>query len=67
MSEERFLTAQQLAERWGVSARSVKRWHKESPERLPPAYALGHRGGFGQGVKFKLSEIEAFESASKNK
>lgn len=67
MNEDRFLTEQELAARWNRSERTIKRWRKESPERLPPSYPLGHRGGFGRGVQYKLSEIEAFEKASQNK
>lgn len=66
MIEDRMLSDQELATRWGVSSWTIKRWRKSSPEKLPPAYPIGRRGGFGQGVKYKLSEIEAFENASKN-
>ncbi|MND38636.1 hypothetical protein D3C76_47560 [compost metagenome] len=61
MNDDRMLTEQELAVRWGKSERTIKRWRKEGGGKVPPAYPLGKKGGFGQGVLYKLSEVEAFE------
>jgi len=65
MTDDRMLTEQELAVRWGKSERTIKRWRKEGGGKVPPSYPLGKKGGFGQGVTYKLSEVEAFEQAMK--
>lgn len=65
MTDDRMLTEQELAVRWGKSERTIKRWRAEGGGKVPPSYPLGKKGGFGQGVTYKLSEVEAFEQAMK--
>lgn len=55
-----------LAQRWGVTARTIKRWRAEGQGKVPPSIQIGHRGGFGQGVRYRLEDVIAFEDARKN-
>lgn len=66
MNDDRMITEQELATRWGTSVRTIKRWRKEGGGLVPPSYPLGKKGGFGQGVKYLLSEVIAHEQAAKS-
>lgn len=57
------LTDKDLAKRWGVSVRTIGRWRADG--KTPPSVAIGHRGGFGQGVRYRLDDVIAFEDARK--
>lgn len=59
------LTDAQLAKRWGLSARTIKRWRAENKGKTPPCLPIGHRGGLGQGVRYRLDDVIAFEDARK--
>lgn len=58
------LTDKDLAERWGVKPRTIQRWRAagKTPKHIP----IGHKGGFGQGVRYALEDVLAFEQAKKN-
>ena len=58
------LTDADLAERWGVSPRTIKKWRAAG--KTPTHIAIGHKGGFGQGVRYALEDVLAFEQAKKN-
>jgi hypothetical protein len=53
--QERFLSNQQLAARYGVSLRALARWISKPELGFPPAYDFSGR------PYRKLSEIEAWE------
>jgi predicted DNA-binding transcriptional regulator AlpA len=55
--QERFLSNQQLAARYGVSLRALHRWISKPELNFPPAYDFSSR------PYRKLSEIEAWERA----
>lgn len=57
------LTDAALAERWGVSTRTIKRWRADG--KTPPSLPIGHKGGKGQGVRYRLDDVIAFEDALK--
>lgn len=57
------LTEPALAKRWGVSTRTIKRWRAEG--KTPPSLPIGHKGGKGQGVRYRLDDVIAFEDAKK--
>ena len=61
MSIDALLTDDDLAKRWRKSVRTIKRWRKEG--KTPVAVPLGHKGGFGQGVMYRLEDVQAFELA----
>ncbi|QRE00646.1 hypothetical protein [Pseudomonas phage Itty13] len=65
MTDDRMISEQELAVRWGKSERTIKRWRKEGGGKVPPSYPLGKKGGFGQGVKYRLSEVIEFEDRQK--
>ncbi|ARV77137.1 hypothetical protein SKUL_38 [Pseudomonas phage Skulduggery] len=52
-----------LAVRWGVSTRTIKAWRKDG--KTPASMPIGKRGGFGQGVRYRLDDVIAFEDAKK--
>lgn len=56
MADKAFLTKEDLAERWGCSASSIR---NARPEDLPASF---RRPG-SRLVRYALSEIEAFEKA----
>ena len=58
-TEARFLSPQDLAERWSISARRLDRWRAE---RYGPAW---HQIG-GQ-VRYALSDIETWERTTRRK
>lgn len=58
------LTDSALAKRWGVTARTIKRWRAKG--KTPPCIQIGHKGGFGQGVRYRLDDVIAFENAHKD-
>ncbi|NTE96734.1 helix-turn-helix transcriptional regulator [Agrobacterium tumefaciens] len=53
------LTDADLAKRWGVSAKTIKRWRSEG--KTPESLKIGRRGGFGQGVRYRIEDVIAFE------
>lgn len=60
--DDELLTDAHLAKRWKVSARTIKNWRRAG-KPMPPALKIGRRGGFGQGVMTRLSDVIAFEEA----
>lgn len=60
MSEE-FISESDLAKRWGVSSRALR--YRRARDQMPTAYAIGKRGGLGQGVMYKLSDVIAIEES----
>jgi hypothetical protein len=56
MSSSDYLTAAQLAERWGLHPATLKRWRKD---RKGPAYF--RTPGF---VLYPLAEVEQYEKAN---
>lgn len=62
-AEMPLLTDKDLGKRWGLAERTIKRWRKDG--KTPPAIAIGHKGGFGQGVRYKLEDVIAFEESRK--
>jgi hypothetical protein len=56
-TNDTLLTEQQLAERWRVSQRSLRRWR--STARLPPHIRIGHPV-VGR-VLYRLADVLAFE------
>lgn len=64
MYDDRTLTDAQLALRWGVTKATIKNWRRKG-KPMPPALSIGRRGGFGQGVVTRLSDVIAFEDARK--
>jgi hypothetical protein len=57
--EERFLSRQQLAERWGLSIREIINREKTG-ELKPLVYRLSYKT-----TRFKLSDIVSLEETSK--
>ncbi len=57
------LTEPDLARRWGVTTRTIKRWRAAG--KTPPSLPIGHKGGMGQGVRYRLDDVIAFEDAMK--
>lgn len=57
------LTEPELARRWGLTPRTIKRWRADG--KVPPYLPIGQRGGFGQGVRYRLDDVIAFEDAMK--
>ena len=53
---EKLLSRDQLAERWGKSTRTIKRWDEEGRIK---ALALGPRT-----IRYRLSDILKFEQAA---
>lgn len=62
-AEAALLTDAGLAKRWAVSTRTIKRWRAEG--KTPASLPIGHNGGFGQGVRYRLDDVIAFEDAKK--
>jgi hypothetical protein len=56
-TNDTLLTERQLAERWRVSQRSLRRWR--STARLPPHIRIGHPV-VGR-VLYRLADVLAFE------
>lgn len=57
------LTDADLAKRWGVTPRTIKTWRKAG--KTPASLPIGRRGGFGQGVKYRIEDVIAFENKAK--
>ena len=55
LTDERFLSKQQLAARYNVSVRAIDRWIADPDLAFPPAYDFADR------PYRKLSDIEAWE------
>ena len=53
------LTRKQLAERWNITTRTLKRWEKAG--RIKPLTLSSHT------IRYKLSEILAFEADAEAK
>ena len=62
-AEAALLTDAGLAKRWSVSARTIKRWRAAG--KTPTSLPIGHNGGFGQGVRYRLDDVIAFEDEKK--
>jgi len=60
-TNDTLLTEQQLAERWRVSQRSLRRWR--STAKLPPHIRIGHPV-VGR-VLYRLADVLAFEDRSR--
>lgn len=60
------LTDALLAKRWKVTPSTIKKWRREN-KPMPPALKIGRRGGFGQGVMYRLSDVMAFEESKRYK
>jgi len=56
-TNDQLLTEKQLAERWAVSHRTLRRWR--STARLPPHIRIGH-AVVGR-VLYRLADVLAFE------
>lgn len=59
------LTEAALAERWNISARTLKRRRANNDGSVPPYIAIGKKGGFGQGVMYRLDDVINFENSLK--
>lgn len=55
LAVETFLTMQDLADRWGIALQTI-RGRRVNGGALPKAFKIGNR------VRFKLSDVEAFEA-----
>lgn len=53
------LSDKDLADRWGLSVRTIK--SRRAAGLVPKSVPLGRRGGFGQGVRYRLEDVIAFE------
>jgi hypothetical protein len=53
--QRRYLSRGEIAKRFGVSSRTVRRWEKNEKLDFPPVIMMSKRG------YFDLDEIEAFE------
>ncbi len=57
-SDSKFLTTDELADRWRVTPQTLRRWRSEGRE--PPFYRI-------QGTAlYKLADVKQYEQASKN-
>ncbi|RMH40716.1 MAG: DNA-binding protein [Gammaproteobacteria bacterium] len=57
-----YITIPELAERWGISIKTLYNWLSRDSNSLPPIYK------FGSGkrcVRFRLDEVEQIEAQSK--
>lgn len=63
--EAPLLTEAALAERWNISARTLKRWRAQGGDRVPAYIKNGRKGGYGQGVMYRLDDIIKFEDSRK--
>lgn len=54
-----YMTVRELAERIGIQPRTLLKYRRAKPEKLPPAYNF-----FGQ-PRFKRSEVEEWEQSCK--
>lgn len=61
--ESALLTDADLARRWGVTPRTIKRWRAAG--KTPASLPIGQKGGFGQGVRYRLDDVIAFEDELK--
>jgi predicted DNA-binding transcriptional regulator AlpA len=50
---ETLLTERQLAEKTGISVRTLQTWRSEGAEHAPPYHKIG------ASVRYRLSEVEA--------
>lgn len=65
MSDSDLLDVDALALRWNIHRQTVLKRKRErlnaGKEFIPNPIPLGHKGGFGQGVKYHLSDVIAYE------
>lgn len=54
MAEREFLTTRELADRWGLHVKTVRRWRRRKKKPLP-----SYR--FGREYRFRQAHIEAWE------
>ncbi|MBB76656.1 MAG: hypothetical protein CMJ75_19285 [Planctomycetaceae bacterium] len=66
MSETDLLDVDALAARWNIHRQTVLKRKRErlkaGKDFIANPIPLGHKGGFGQGVKYHLSDVIAYEN-----
>lgn len=60
---EKLLSEKELATRWGVTPRTIK--NRRAKGDVPAHMAIGKKGGFGQGVMYRLDDVIAYENSKK--